>query len=70
MKRHRRQSFVLPREGQEGQYGILVPLGAWHSVVMHEASTILEVKEGAYGKQNGETIHSKGTACRLYVIKR
>lgn len=27
---------VCPREGQ---YGIQVPLGAWHSVVVHEAST-------------------------------
>lgn len=32
----------------EGQYGILVPLGAWHSVVVHESNTILEAKDGAY----------------------
>ena len=38
---------VCPREGQ---YGIQVPLGAWHSVVVHERSTILEAKDGAYGK--------------------
>ena len=38
---------VCPREGQ---YGIQVPLGAWHSVVVHEPSTILEAKDGAYGK--------------------
>ena len=38
---------VCPREGQ---YGIQVPLGAWHSVVVHEASTIFEGKDGAYGK--------------------
>lgn len=36
---------VCPREGQ---YGIQVPLGAWHSVVVHEPSTILEAKDGAY----------------------
>lgn len=36
---------VSPREGQ---YGIQVPLGAWHSVVVHEPSTILESKDGAY----------------------
>ena len=35
---------VCPREGQ---YGIQVPLGAWHSVVVHEPSTILEAKDGA-----------------------
>ncbi len=38
---------VCPREGI---YGIQVPLGAWHSVVAHEPSTILEAKDGAYGK--------------------
>ena len=36
---------ICPREGQ---YGIQVPLGAWHSVIVHEASTILEAKIGAY----------------------
>ena len=39
---------VCPREGQ---YGIQVSLGAWHSVVVHEPSTILESKDGAYGKK-------------------
>ena len=38
---------VCPREGQNG---LQVPLGALHSVVVHEASTILEAKDGAYGK--------------------
>ena len=37
---------VCPREGQ---FGIQVPLGAWHSVVVLEPSTILEAKDGAYG---------------------
>lgn len=36
---------VCPREGV---HGIQVPLGAWHSVVVHEASTILEAKDGKY----------------------
>ena len=36
---------VCPREGQ---FGIQVPKGAWHSVVVHERSTILEAKDGAY----------------------
>ena len=38
---------VCPREGQ---FGIQVPLGAWHSVEVYEPSTILEAKDGAYGK--------------------
>ncbi len=36
---------VCPREGN---FGIQVPLGAWHSVVVHEPSTILEAKDGPY----------------------
>ena len=36
---------VCPREGQ---YGIQVPMGAWHSVIVHEPSTILEAKDGPY----------------------
>ena len=38
---------VCPRDGQ---FGIQVPKGAWHSVLVHEPSTILEAKDGAYGK--------------------
>lgn len=38
---------VCPREGQ---YGLQVPLGAWHSVIVYEPSTTLEAKDGAYGK--------------------
>ena len=36
---------VCPREGQ---YGIQVPKGTWHSVIVHEPSTIFEAKDGAY----------------------
>lgn len=36
---------VYPREKI---YGIQVPLGAWHSIEVHEPSTIFEAKDGAY----------------------
>ena len=36
---------VCPREGQ---FGIQVPLGAWHSVIVLEPSTIFEAKDGPY----------------------
>ena len=36
---------VSPREGN---FGIQVPQGVWHSVVVHEPSTILEAKDGPY----------------------
>lgn len=38
---------VSPREKV---YGIQVPKGAWHSIEVHEPSTIFEAKDGAYGK--------------------
>ncbi len=36
---------VCPREKV---YGIQVPRGTWHSIVVHEPSTIFEAKDGAY----------------------
>ena len=41
------RSRVCPREKL---YGIQVPKGAWHSIEVHEPSTIFEAKDGAYGK--------------------
>jgi len=38
---------VCPREKL---YGIQVPKGTWHSIEVHEPSTIFEAKDGAYGK--------------------
>ena len=38
---------ICPRERL---YGIQVPKGAWHSIEVHEPSTIFEAKDGAYGK--------------------
>ena len=35
---------------KEGLYGIQVPKGAWHSIVVHEPSTIFEAKDGKYGE--------------------
>lgn len=37
---------VCPREKV---YGIQVPKGAWHSIDVHEPSTIFEAKDGRYG---------------------
>lgn len=38
---------ICPREKK---FGIQVPQGVWHSVIVHESSTILEAKDGAYKK--------------------
>lgn len=35
---------------KDGVFGIQVPQGAWHSIEVHEASTIFEAKDGAYGR--------------------
>lgn len=32
----------------EGKFGVQIPRGAWHSVVVHEPSTIFEAKDGKY----------------------
>ena len=38
---------ICPREQK---YGIQIPKGVWHGIVVHELSTIFEAKDGAYGK--------------------
>ena len=38
---------VCPREGQ---YGLQVPLGKWHTIEVHEPSTIFKAKDGKYGE--------------------
>lgn len=35
---------------REGQFGIQIPKGAWHSIEMLEPRAIFEAKDGAYGK--------------------
>ena len=35
---------------REGRYGVQIPLGVWHSVEVHEPSTIFEAKDGDYAK--------------------
>ena len=38
---------VCPREGI---YGIQVPKGVWHTIVVYEPSATFESKDGVYGK--------------------
>ena len=37
---------ICPREGK---YGIQIPQMAWHTVEVHEPSTLFEAKDGRYG---------------------
>ena len=39
-----------------GNFGCVVPAGAWHTVEVLESSVIFEAKDGAYGKDGSETL--------------
>ena len=39
----------------EGNFGCVVPAGAWHSVEVLEPSVIYEAKDGKYGEDGTET---------------
>lgn len=32
----------------KGVYGVQVPVGMWHTLIVHEPSVIIEMKDGAY----------------------
>lgn len=36
---------------KEGNYGIQIPMMAWHTIEVHEPSTIFEAKDGRYGQR-------------------
>ena len=38
-----------------GNYGCVVPQGAWHTVEILEPSVIYEAKDGKYGEDGSET---------------
>lgn len=37
-----------------GQYGCVVPVGAWHTITVLEPSVIFEAKDGSFGKDGSE----------------
>lgn len=39
-----------------GNYGCVIPKGAWHTVEVLEPSVIYEVKDGKYGEDGNETL--------------
>ena len=39
-----------------GNFGCVVPAGAWHTVEVLEPSVIFEVKDGRYGEDGSETL--------------
>lgn len=41
-----------------GNYGCVIPKGAWHTVEVLEPSVIFEAKDGRYGEDGSETLIS------------
>lgn len=44
-----------------GNFGCVIPVGAWHSVDVLEPSVIFEAKDGKYGEDGSETLISSET---------
>lgn len=42
-----------------GNYGCVIPQGAWHTVEVLEPSVIYEAKDGKYGEDGSETLSEK-----------
>lgn len=42
-----------------GNYGCVIPQGAWHTVEVLEPSVIYEAKDGKYGEDGSETLSKK-----------
>ena len=40
--------FEKFKEVENGVYGVQVPAGVWHTIIVHEPSVIIEIKDGAY----------------------
>lgn len=46
----------LIMDSSNGNFGCVVPAGAWHTVEVLEPSVIYEAKDGKYGKDGSETL--------------
>lgn len=46
----------IPLDPTVGNYGCIVPAGAWHTVEVLEPSVIFEAKDGKYGEDGSETL--------------
>ena len=45
-----------------GNFGCVVPAGAWHTVEVLEPSVIFEAKDGKYGEDGSETLADEDNA--------
>ncbi len=54
-----RESERILLDVATGNYGCVVPAGAWHTVEVLEPSIIYEAKDGKYGEDGSETLDAK-----------
>lgn len=40
----------------QGKYGLQIPKGMWHTIVVHEPAVIIETKDGAYAPPTSEDV--------------
>ena len=60
---HETARIVL--DPSSGNYGCVVPAGAWHTVEVLEPSVIYEAKDGKYGEDGSEVL---GNFCYLVPV--
>lgn len=56
----------IPLDPSTGNYGCVVPAGAWHTVEVLTPSVIFEVKDGKYGEDGSETWDEYKAKIALY----
>ena len=60
------ESERIPLDPSTGNYGCVVPVGAWHTVEVLTPSVIFEVKDGKYGEDGSETWDEYKAKIALY----
>lgn len=60
------ESERIPLDPSTGNYGCVVPAGAWHTVEVLTPSVIFEVKDGKYGEDGSETLDEYKAKIALY----
>ena len=60
------ESERIPLDPSTGNYGCVVPAGAWHTVEVLTPSVIFEAKDGKYGQDGSETLDEYKAKIALY----
>lgn len=46
----------IDMDKEKGCIGIQIPMGTWHTIIAHEPSVIIEMKDGAYEPMSAEDV--------------